>query len=114
MSEQYEAGEIIEVMCKSLERQLEPRANEVHKKTGWQRFWLIHSMREDLCNPKVIREGWVACPTRPINIDGCLIFYIDFPKGILECERALPRNLQQYSLLLPNGAEAEMGLRRKI
>lgn len=109
-----EKGEIIRQMVRDVEQELPKRVAEVHKKSGLLEFWLLFTMKEDKFNPKVIRQGWVACPIPPLNIEGTLVFHVDIAKDIIEVERINRRVLTGFGQELQRMAKMPINYRAKI
>lgn len=109
-----EKGAIIQAMCLDLQDDLPNRVSDVRKQTGWDEFWMLFTMREDICNPKVIRQGWVACPIAPLNIEGTLVFYVNYKKGLLEIDRVNRRVLTNEMRSLRMLANSPIDKRVKI
>ena len=88
-------GETRDAMTRDfMEDTLPNTAEEVHKDTGWDKFYILFSFKEDLNNPSVIREGRVASQKKPkIMPLNSMCFFVDYPKGLLLSQWILPRDL---------------------
>jgi hypothetical protein len=114
-----EMGDLLLAMNTDLRKEVEERAQSVHKSEGWNDFWLVYSEKPDkfLMHKKVSRAGWSAIEMEPLPQSNTIMFHVNWKSGKIDRFDYPPSNDEKFTDIYgykPVSGEKFLDYTRKI